>query len=133
MARFFCFCCVLFSLNQDNFSGAWVANKFNPRIISSVGEACCLLSRLEYKGCMFDSRRLSYRALSSLRGGSVEASKDDTIVSRLKNVLNEISSVSEELKRPPPRLVAVSKFQSEESILEAYNAGQVIIFLGLQA
>lgn len=32
--------------------------------------------------------------------------------------------MSEELKRPPPRLVAVSKFQSEESILEAYNAGQ---------
>ena len=43
----------------------------------------------------------------------------------LKTVKEKISARSSQHNLAPPKLVAVSKFQPVETILEAYQAGQV--------
>ena len=73
-----------------------------------------------------------------LRGGSnihhgfemnAAADHDSSVVANLQIVHQQIAALSTQLGRVPPRLVAVSKFQSEESITQAYHAGQVMISL----
>ena len=113
----------MIALNQENLSLAWLTNNCNLESFSSCNTALCR-QRCALERCSGESRR--FRSIVSLRGGAVEISKEDSVTSRLVDVKNQISAISEELKRPPPRLIAVSKFQSEESILEAYNAGQVM-------
>ena len=94
----------------------------------------CLNRRIELCNsfpCYRRKLRTRYSALCGIRGGSdkdgLVAEEEDhgTVAINLRSVLNRISETSLSLQRNPPRLVAVSKFQSDESIMEAYNEGQV--------
>mmetsp|Transcript_32171 Transcript_32171/g.83810 ORF Transcript_32171/g.83810 Transcript_32171/m.83810 type:complete len:261 (-) Transcript_32171:307-1089(-) len=57
---------------------------------------------------------------------SVMASAEKPVAKALQDVGARINNASAKASRPPPRLVAVSKFQAAESIQEAYDAGQRI-------